>query len=88
MGQSVAAAQVERSYSNLGTLREKPPPRTGVVVCTIEKANNLVERMLEQGVLHETFSAVVIDELHFLSVRAPATVAAVRILGVQGISTF
>lgn len=41
------------------------PKETSVVVCTIEKANSLINRMLEEGRLSEV-GIVVIDELHMV----------------------
>lgn len=38
---------------------------TGVVVCTIERANILINRMLESNEL-EMLSCLVVDELHML----------------------
>lgn len=41
------------------------PKDTSVAVCTIEKANSLVNRMLEEGRLSE-IGIIVIDELHMV----------------------
>jgi hypothetical protein len=41
----------------------RPIPAPGVVVCTIEKAHALVQRMLEEDTLHN-LGCVVVDELH------------------------
>ena len=38
---------------------------TGVIVCTIEKANNLINRMSEERCL-SSLSCVVVDELHMV----------------------
>lgn len=38
---------------------------TGVVVCTIEKANSLINRMSEERCL-SSLSCVVVDELHMV----------------------
>ena len=40
-------------------------PSTGVIVCTIEKANTLINRLLEDSQIGE-LSCVVIDELHMV----------------------
>ena len=50
-----------------GSSMTKAPigPRTGCVVCTIEKANILVNRMLEEGTI-DLLSCVVVDELHMV----------------------
>lgn len=41
------------------------PKDTSIVVCTIEKANSLINRMLEEGRLSEV-GIIVIDELHMV----------------------
>ena len=58
--------QVASFYSTLGKKDSKLPDKTGVAICTIEKANALVTRMIEDGVLGGTFSAVIVDELHMV----------------------
>jgi DNA polymerase theta len=42
------------------------PKDTSVAVCTIEKANSLVNKLLEDGRLSE-LGIIVIDELHMVS---------------------
>jgi DNA polymerase theta len=42
------------------------PQDTSVVVCTIEKANSLINKLLEEGRLSE-LAIIVIDELHMVS---------------------
>jgi DNA polymerase theta len=42
------------------------PKDTAVAVCTIEKANSLVNKLLEDGRLSE-LGVIVIDELHMVS---------------------
>lgn len=42
---------------------------TSVAVCTIEKANSLVNKLLEEGRLSE-LAILVIDELHMVSYYA------------------
>jgi len=41
------------------------PENTGCIVCTIEKANTLVNRLLEDNMLG-SLSCVVVDELHMV----------------------
>lgn len=55
--------QVRSYYGNHGggTL----PKDTSVAVCTIEKANSLINRLLEEGRLSE-LGIIVIDELHMV----------------------
>ncbi|KAF5221529.1 hypothetical protein ECC02_005416 [Trypanosoma cruzi] len=54
---------VDGHYGTQGRLHL--PKRTAVFVCTIEKANSLLNHMLEEG-LTEELGAVVVDELHML----------------------
>ncbi|EKF26841.1 RNA helicase, putative [Trypanosoma cruzi marinkellei] len=54
---------VDGHYGTQGRL--PLPKRTAVFVCTIEKANSLLNHMLEEG-LTEELGAVVVDELHML----------------------
>lgn len=58
--------QVASFYSALGRMGSTLPDKTGIAVCTIEKANSLVTRMIEDGTLSGTFSAVIVDELHMV----------------------
>lgn len=55
-------------YSNKSGAAGINPETTGIVVCTIEKANILVNRLLEEekmGIL----SCLVIDELHMVRTK-------------------
>ncbi|ESL06340.1 DNA polymerase theta (helicase domain only) [Trypanosoma rangeli SC58] len=54
---------VDGHYGTQGRL--PLPRRTTVFVCTIEKANSLLNHMLEEGLTQE-LGAVVVDELHML----------------------
>lgn len=58
--------QVASFYSVLGKCGRGLPDKTGIAVCTIEKANSLVTRMIEDGTLSGVFSAVIVDELHMV----------------------
>ena len=60
----VARREVKRNYGGKGTTRVLEA-NTGVVVCTIEKANNLINRMSEERCL-SSLSCVVVDELHMV----------------------
>lgn len=59
-----ACREVKRNYGGKSTTRVLEA-NTGVVVCTIEKANNLINRMLEERCL-SSLSCVVVDELHMV----------------------
>lgn len=52
-------------YSNKSSAAAINPETTGVVVCTIEKANILVNRLLEEEKMG-LLSCLVIDELHMV----------------------
>lgn len=55
-------------YSNKSSAAGINTETTGVVVCTIEKANILVNRLLEEekmGIL----SCLIIDELHMVRIQ-------------------
>lgn len=55
---------VRSFYGNQGG--SSLPKDTSVAVCTIEKANSLINRLLEEGRLSEV-GIIVIDELHMVS---------------------
>lgn len=57
--------EVKRNYGGKGSVRVLEA-NTGVVVCTIEKANSLINRMSEERCL-SSLSCVVVDELHMVS---------------------
>jgi DNA polymerase theta len=61
LGKSVA-----RYYGGQGRVLPKLPEKTGIAVCTIEKANAIVNAMTEAGTLASSFSSVVVDELHMV----------------------
>ena len=56
--------EVKRNYGGKGSARVLEA-NTGVVVCTIEKANSLINRMSEERCL-SSLSCVVVDELHMV----------------------
>ncbi|DBA82952.1 TPA: hypothetical protein ACH3X1_006731 [Trebouxia sp. C0004] len=56
--------EVKRNYGGKGSARVLEA-NTGVVVCTIEKANSLINRMSEERCL-SALSCVVVDELHMV----------------------
>lgn len=58
--------QVLRQYSGLGRTTAKIPDHTGIIVCTIEKANALVNFMTAEGTLAHSISTVIVDELHMV----------------------
>ncbi len=61
----VMLREVRGMYSNKSGAAGINPETTGIVVCTIEKANILVNRLLEEermGIL----SCLVLDELHMV----------------------
>lgn len=57
---------VERYYGGQGRVMSKLPDKAGIAVCTIEKANGLINAMTEAGTLASNLSAVVVDELHMV----------------------
>ncbi|GBG67879.1 hypothetical protein CBR_g998 [Chara braunii] len=62
----------KRVRSFFGTFGGSTLPKdTDLAVCTIEKANALVNRLLEEGRLGE-IAIVVVDELHMASILLPA----------------
>ncbi len=52
-------------YSNKSSIGGINPEATGIIVCTIEKANILVNRLLEEENM-DILSCLVIDELHMV----------------------
>lgn len=56
--------EVKKNYGGKGSARVLEA-NTGVVVCTIEKANSLINRMTEERCL-SSLSCVVVDELHMV----------------------
>ena len=55
---------VKEYYGHLSKLGTVETRTTGAIVCTIEKANTLVNQLLEDGTFSELVSTVVVDELH------------------------
>ena len=52
-------------YSNKSSNAEINPIETGIIVCTIEKANALVLRLLDEENLG-MLSCLIVDELHMV----------------------
>ncbi len=61
---TLESREVKRNYGGKGSARVLEA-NTGVVVCTIEKANSLINRMSEERCL-SSLSCVVVDELHMV----------------------
>lgn len=61
--------EVKKNYGGKGSARVLEA-NTGVVVCTIEKANSLINRMSEERCL-SSLSSVVVDELHMVNPLFP-----------------
>lgn len=61
--------EVKKNYGGKGSARVLEA-NTGVVVCTIEKANSLINRMSEERCL-SSLSCVVVDELHMVNPLLP-----------------
>ena len=57
---------VQRYFGGQGRVLPKLPDKTGIAICTIEKANSLVNAMLDAGTLAASISAVIVDELHMV----------------------
>lgn len=65
--------EVRAYYSDKGAY-EPVTDAVGAVVCTYEKANGLVNRLLEEESLGD-LSCIVVDELHMVRRRTRAPVA-------------
>lgn len=59
------------------------PKDTSVAVCTIEKANSLVNKLLDEGRLSE-LAIIVIDELHMVSVIVAIFLSPVKACALLG----
>ena len=58
--------RVLRNFGSLGIDKKNlPGPETGVIVCTIEKAFSLVNRLVEEGRM-DLVTMLVVDELHMV----------------------
>ena len=62
----VLGKEVYRLYGHHKMGRTLPGSEYGIIVCTIEKANALVTRMIEEQNIQENLCAIVIDELHMI----------------------
>lgn len=63
---SWACRGVKSFFGNLSKLGTLDPNSTGAIVCTIEKANVLINKLLEDNTLNDLISTVVVDELHMV----------------------
>ena len=65
---------VIKYYGHLSKLGNVDKRKTGAIVCTIEKAYDLVNKLLGRGdekdEFHEMISTVVVDELHMVGPKA------------------
>ena len=65
---------VIKYYGHLSKLGNVDKRKTGAIVCTIEKAYDLVNKLLGRGdekdEFQELISTVVVDELHMVSPKA------------------
>ena len=58
--------RVLRNFGSLGIDKKNlPGPETGVIVCTIEKAYSLINRLVEEGRM-DLVTMLVVDELHMV----------------------
>ena len=56
---------VKGLYGSRSAFGDIDPETTGVLVCTIEKANQLITRLLEDDLMG-LLSCIVVDELHMV----------------------
>jgi hypothetical protein len=63
---------VKSYYGNLSKLGIIDVRSVGAIVCTIEKANALINKLLEDGTFSKIISNVVVDELHMVPPSPPS----------------
>lgn len=58
--------EVRGIFGNRSAYGSIDPDSTGVLVCTMEKANQIITRLLEEDSI-ALLSCIVVDELHMVS---------------------
>ena len=61
--------ELKRRFSNLkisAFYSFHNPPKGDILLCTIEKANSIINKMIQEGNLADTISCIVVDEIHMM----------------------